>query len=91
MKNSATLAIALLAMTLLPSGMASAADPQPSDNTTVSATAPEADPHTLANRNAAAKALKAELDKQNAAATELNAEQNAVLDKQNAATSDQAN
>ena len=89
-KNYVILAITLLA-TLLSSSMASAAGPQPADSTNVLATAPEGDPHTLANRNAAAKALKAELDAQNAAAAAVNAEQNAVLDQQNAAKGDQAN
>lgn len=88
MRKTITLAIPLLAMTLLSSGMASAADTQPLDNSAAVATAQESsNPHTLANRNAAAKALKAELDKQNADATVRNAE----LDQQNAANSDQSN
>lgn len=72
MRNVVTLAVTLLTMTLLSSVPASAAAPQAPDQTTASAPAPTTAQerkaqHTLANRNAAAKKLKAELDKQNAA------------------------
>ena len=86
MKKSVTIPIVLLAMMLLGPGMASAAEPLPSGNSAVLATAQD-DPHSLANRNAAAKALKAKLDKQKAAATARNTK----LNRQNAAKSDQAN
>lgn len=68
MKNFVSLAVALLMLTLLSSGPASATPPQAPDQTVVSTTVQERKTQrTLAKRNAAAKKLKAALDKKNAA------------------------
>jgi hypothetical protein len=71
MEKLVTLVVALLTMTLLSSGAVLAATQAPDQATapiTPSTTVQERkDQRTLANRNAAAKKLKAELDNQNAA------------------------
>jgi hypothetical protein len=72
MKNLVTFALTLLTMTMLSSGTVSAAASQAPDQATVSTTASSTalerkDQRTQAKRNAAAKKLKADLDKQNAA------------------------
>lgn len=68
MRNFVFLAITVLAMTLLLSGMVSAAEStKATDQATATTDAKEqVNQSPLARRNAAARALKAEIDKQNA-------------------------
>ncbi|HIJ97248.1 MAG TPA: hypothetical protein HPP94_16245 [Desulfuromonadales bacterium] len=68
MRILATIAVTVLTMTMLSSGAVSAAVTPASDQTVAPTTIQERkDQRTLASRNAAAKKLKAELDKKNAA------------------------
>ncbi|MDD2733100.1 MAG: hypothetical protein PHF56_04100 [Desulfuromonadaceae bacterium] len=67
MRTFVILAMALLVMTLLSPGTVSAAPQAPDQAVAATAAQERKDQRTLAKRNAAAKKLKAELDKQNAA------------------------